>query len=91
MWASVLVAGKVSMFFFHKSAAKHSRNYRYTGFNDIRAFMQMSYHDRYFLVGNVAVERLNGWPMGGSLSEPGALIDLQFPIKCLCEDTKVQK
>ena len=32
--------------------------------------------DRFVRVGDSVVERIRGWPMGGSLSEPATLVDL---------------
>eukprot|EP00969_Alexandrium_andersonii_P298731 13206071-Alexandrium_andersonii.AAC.1 len=38
------------------------------------------------LVGDLPVERLTGWPMGGSHSEPATLIDSSFFVDRLHRD-----
>ncbi len=40
----------------------------------------MSKHDDMFLVGDVVVQRLGGWPMGASLSEPCTMVDMNTSI-----------
>ena len=47
--------------------------------------------NKLFLVGTEVIERLTGWPMGGSFSEPATLVDLGEAIRQLHEDVSVQR
>ena len=61
--------------------------YKAVSFEDILAGLNYATCDKLFLIGSYVVERLRGWPMGGSLSEVGTLIDLQSPInRCYRDD-----
>jgi len=60
-----------------------NRDYVVVTFERIRNCLRIAKHDRFFVLGGLTLERKCGWPMGGSLSEPGTLIDLQEDIR-LC-------
>jgi hypothetical protein len=78
----VMKRGPAQGFLLEKVRAQN-RNFHIVEFADIRRFMNMVYGDRYFMVGPLVIRRKTGWPMGGSLSEPGTLVDLTDCIRDL--------
>lgn len=52
------------------------KNFRVFTFARIFEALEFIKRDKYFTVGTTVVKRLGGWPMGGSFSEPGTLVDL---------------
>ena len=58
------------------------RSVKVVTFIDIKKAFAFPRRDRFFTVGDAVIFRAQGSPMGGPLSEPGTLIDLQEPIRC---------
>ena len=51
-------------------------------FDRILQGLCVGYHDKFLCLGDQIIFRNQGWPMGGSLSEPGTLVDLQHDVWC---------
>ena len=66
--------------FLCKADRKSNIHHEVISFDRINQYLQFLLEDRHFLVGDVVVKRLSGWPMGGPFSEPGTLIDLQHDV-----------
>ena len=60
-------------------------------FSDIRAALSLASEHRFLVLGSTVVERVKGWPMGGSMSEPATLADLGDDIHTLYENPKKAK
>ena len=54
--------------------------HKYISFASIMKHLEFIASEDMFAVGDMIVQRREGWPMGGSLSEPGTLVDLQHDI-----------
>ena len=66
-----------------RSTQKDTMLHRVVTFDDIIDFTLFNYHDRHFALGEVILERQQGWPMGAAISEPATLVDLQESIRQL--------
>jgi len=67
--------------FLRESTRSNSVAYRVVPFDDIRCFLFLATTGNHFCVGKEVIERLQGYPMGGSLSEPATLVDLQYDLR----------
>lgn len=65
---------------FCKNSRKSDRAYKVVHFNHIQRVLRYIWEDRCFVLGNHVLYRIAGWPQGGSLSEPGTLVDLNEDI-----------
>ena len=70
-----------------KSTKSTDQASQVVAFSTIRNTLKFILHDRYFSVGSVVMRRKGGWPMGGSFSEPGTLVDLNEELRILAEDS----
>eukprot|EP00959_Pyramimonas_sp_CCMP1952_P393473 8244518-Pyramimonas_sp.AAC.1 len=60
-----------------------SRDYDIILFSEILDCLDLCLHEDRFLLGGLVIQRLGGWPMGGSLSEPCTMVDLNADVhKC---------
>ena len=73
--------------FLCKSIRASDQSAQVVPFSVIRDTLSFIYHDRYFTVGSLVMKRKGGWPMGGSFSEPGTLVDLSEEIRLLDENS----
>ena len=64
-----------------KSTRCSDQSFRVVTFSCIRDTLEFIYRDRYFTVGSKVLKRHSGWPMGGSFSEPGTLVDLNEELR----------
>ena len=62
------------------SDRKVSKDHDFCSFDEILTGVHYAASDRYFVLGDEIIERLDGWPMGGSFSEPATLIDLGHDV-----------
>ncbi len=67
------------------------RSYKIAYFNELMAYIQILLHDKIFTVGQHIVERIEGDPMGGSFSEVGTCIDLNYCIEKVDASPKLMK
>ena len=58
-------------------------------FDDIIWTLRFEKRSKYFLVGNLAVQRLRGWPMGAAVSEPDTMVDLGYDVYRLYKHKKL--
>ena len=56
------------------------RTHTFCSFDNIYCGIQYAAADTLFTVGDTVLDRVRGWPMGGSFSEPATLIDLNHDI-----------
>jgi len=69
-----------------------TRTHQTCSFKSIRRCIQLAASDRLFILGDSVVERVRGWPMGGSFSEPATLVDLgQAAYELLTDDGRTAK
>ena len=59
-------------------------------FKEIKSAFQLAAKECHFLIGDMVVKRHHGWPMGGSHSEPGTMIDVGQFVHMLYADKKTQ-
>ena len=64
-----------------RSNRRSDCTHRVLSFDDIRCTLDFIGKERYFTVGDVIMKRRGGWPMGGSFSEPGTLVDLNEELR----------
>ena len=50
-------------------------------FKDIKRILRFVKRDKFFTIGRHVVRRRRGWPMGGSMSEPGTCVDLNSTLE----------
>ena len=56
---------------------------KFISFQSIRQCMNFALNDQLSFIGDIVMFRHTGWPMGGSFSEPGTLIDLSESTRLL--------
>ena len=66
-----------------RSSKSSDNSFRVLSFECILDALEFIKRDKYFTVGTTVVKRLGGWPMGGSFSEPGTLVDLNEELHVL--------
>ena len=59
-------------------------------FAEIRSAFKLAAKECHFLIGDIVIERHHGWPMGGSHSEPGTMIDVGQFVHKLYSDRSTQ-
>ena len=67
-----------------------NENFDVVAFETIKQTLQILKHDAIFRLGDVALYRREGWPMGGSFSEPATLVDLGAEVLKLYRSYRVQ-
>ena len=63
------------------SRRKDEQHVKIIRFSAIKQALEFIKRDVFFAVGDNIVMRQRGWPMGGSLSEPSTLVDIQEEIR----------
>lgn len=58
-------------------------------FKEISHAFKMAEKECFFMVGQIVFKRKRGWPMGGSHSEPGTMVDVGFDVSRLYQDPVV--
>ena len=69
--------------FLCRSIRKSDYRFSVVSFERIVQALNVVWQDRYFSVGQSVLRRREGWPMGGSLSEPGTLVDMSETVRLL--------
>ena len=89
--AVAMRTGSILQGFFCKASRQPSQSFRIIPFSVIKAFLAFTFHDKYFNAASKVIERVEGWPAGGSLSEPGTLVDLNASVGLLDVDDTERK
>ena len=66
-----------------RSSKSSDGSFHVLSFVHILEALEFIRRDKYFAVGTTVVKRFGGWPMGGSFSEPGTLVDLNEELHVL--------
>lgn len=74
-----------------RKESRISNDYQKCSFKDILIGAHSAAANKFFDLGDTVMERLEGWPMGGSLSEPATLVDLVHDIHKSASSSKQQK
>ena len=72
-----------------RSTIRNTRKKHIILFDDIIRTLRFEKRNKYFLVGNLVVQRLRGWPMGAAVSEPGTMVDLGHDVYRLYKHKKL--
>ena len=59
------------------ASPKHWETHKFT---DLLKTLKMVARDKFFMTGDQMTGRKRGWPMGGSLSEPGCACDVNMSL-----------
>ena len=77
--------------FLCKDQRQPTADFRVISFEDILRSLAFAGQDVHCLRGEYVVKRTQGWPMGGSMSEPATLVDLGEDTRRLYVDPQVQR